>query len=297
MIPAISNVDRVSVVRRNLSDLAIFSAVAREKFEYCIDFTQNDRSALLTFLSGAKKRVASHRTEHRSKTRARVYNEFVPHRMRDMQTLDYNLALLEPLGIQNASREPRLHLPRAAYEKADVIRHEAKIDGPFIVFHPGSARVEKFWESQCWAEAINHARSTWQIEAVLTGGSSELEREHIREIKSKLRQPIVDLSEKTDLLVLAALISQARMLVTVDSAPMHIAAATSTPQVVLFGPTNPFHWRPRESPALILQGESQVPIAEFSPHQTGAPMKQISTQAVIGAMESLLSIPTPQRAL
>ena len=69
---------------------------------------------------------------------------------------------------------------------------------------------------------------------------------------------MVDFSGKTDLLTLAALIARARLLVTVDSAPMHLAAATRTPQVILFGPTNPFHWRPRESPALILQGESTI---------------------------------------
>src|SRR5207249_12309574 len=103
------------------------------------------------------------------------------------------------------------------------------------------------------------------------------------------RQRIVDLSGRTDLLSLAALIAQARLLVTVDSAPMHLAAATQTPQVVLFGPTNPFHWRPRESPALILQGESRIPLTEFSAIRPRLPMCQISTKAVIGAMDSLLS--------
>jgi predicted lipopolysaccharide heptosyltransferase III len=297
LAPAILDVDRIFVVRRNLRDAAMFFGIARENFDYCVDFTRNDRSALLTFLSGARKRIVTHWIKNKSKTRARVYNEFVEHRMRDMQTLDYNLALLEPLGIQNASRKLNLDLPRAALEKADALRREAKMEKPFIVFHPGSARAEKFWEVERWAEVIDHARSHRQINAVLTGGGSELEQEHIRGIKSRLRQPLVDLSGKTDLLVLAALIAQARLLVTVDSAPMHLAAATNTPQVVLFGPTNPFHWRPQESPALILQGESATPVVEFSPNQSGVPMKQISTQAVIDAMESLLSTPTAQPAL
>jgi len=73
-----------------------------------------------------------------------------------------------------------------------------------------------------------------------------------------------------------------------------LAAATHTPQVILFGPTNPFHWRPLESPALILQGKSTSPITEFVPKQLRAPMNQISTQAVIDAMETLLSAPAAQ---
>src|SRR5205085_6602530 len=104
----------------------------------------------------------------------------------------------------------------------------------------------------------------------------------------------IDLSGKIDLLTLAALIAQARLLVTVDSAPMHLAAATDTPQVVLFGPTNPFHWRPRQRKALILQGKSPEPIGHFAARQERLPMKLISTQAVIDAMNSLLSMPTAQ---
>jgi len=78
---------------------------------------------------------------------------------------------------------------------------------------------------------------------------------------------------------------------------MHLAAGTRTPQVILFGPTNPFHWRPRESPALILQGDSTSPMTDFVPKQPRIPMNQISTEAVIDAMETLLSSPAAQPSL
>jgi ADP-heptose:LPS heptosyltransferase len=158
-------------------------------------------------------------------------------------------------------------------------------------FHPGSARAEKFWNAQRWADVINHAADNHDVDLVLTGGSAPLEQTHIGDIKSKVRHQVVDFSGKTDLLTLAALIGKARLLITVDSAPMHLASASRTPQVILFGPTNPFHWRPRESPALILQGTSTSPFTEFVPKQPRLPMNQISTQAVIDAMETLLSSP------
>jgi hypothetical protein len=59
--------------------------------------------------------------------------------------------------------------------------------------------------------------------------------------------------------------------------------------VILFGPTNPFHWRPIDSPALILHGKSGAPVTEFVPVLPRFPMSEISTKAVIGAMDSLLS--------
>lgn len=291
LLPAIANVERILIARRNPRDLALLFSVAGAKFDYCVDFTRSDRSAFLAFLCGARRRIASYRVREQSKTRARAYTDFVGVRMRDIHTIDYNLGLLEPLGISSGCHTPHLKLPQATHDKATALRHRMQISNQFVIFHPGSARVEKLWEPERWARAIDYVDSSAGVSVVLTGGSSKLEQEHLAAIKRRLHRPAIDLSKTTDLLTLAALIAQARLLVTVDSAPMHLAAAMHTPQVVLFGPTNPFHWRPLESPAVILQGDGPTPVNEFSPVRPRLPMRQISTEAVIDAMDSLLATP------
>jgi len=293
---AITAVDRLLVMPRGLAGIKTAAAIASGKFDYAVDFTRNDRSALLVLLSRARKRIVSFRIKMRSKFRTRFYNEFVPHRMRDMHTADYHLALLAPLGIENASAAIQLTLPENSRSTAGELLATHNIRKQFVIFHPGSARSEKFWNAQRWSEVIDTA-ADHKVDLVLTGGSSPLEQTHLDDIKSKVRHPVIDLSGKTDLLTLAALIARARLLITVDSAPMHLAAATRTPQVILFGPTNPFHWRPRESSALILQGESTSPVTEVVPKQPRIPMNQISTQAVIDAMETLLSAPATPPSL
>src|SRR6266545_2573662 len=270
LLPAISGVDRILMARRNLSDLAAFLTVAGNKFDYCIDFTRNDRSAFLAFLSKARKRIVSYR-------------------VRDLHTIDYNLSLLEPLGIVGISSSLHLQLPQTAHKKADALRRNWNVSKSYIVLHPGSAREEKLWEAGRWARVIERFGRDNNLDLILTSGASKHEQAHIAAIKKETQRQIIDLSGKTDLLTLAALIGEARLLVTVDSAPMHLAAATRTPQVILFGPTNPFHWRPRESPALILHGKSGTPVTEFSPVQARLPMSQISTETVIDAMDLLLS--------
>jgi heptosyltransferase III len=207
--------------------------------------------------------------------------------VRDRHTIDYNLALLEPLGVHATSTSPELNLPRTAHENADALRRESKITRRYLILHPGSARREKLWEPERWAEVVDGFRNK-DFDLVLTSGPSPDEQAHVAAITKLTRTQTVDLSAKTDLLTLAALIARAELLVTVDSAPMHLAAATHTPQVILFGPTNPFHWRPRESPALILQGKSGVPMTDFVPLRPRFAMSEISTQAVISAMELLL---------
>ena len=161
-----------------------------------------------------------------------------------------------------------------------------------MILHPGSARPEKLWDPARWAEVIDHFRQNSEFDFVLTSGPAVHEQTHISAITHRAGLKFIDLSGKTDLLTLSALVAQAQLLVTVDSAPVHFAAASHTPQVILFGPTNPFHWRPMDSPAVILHGKSGAPVTEFAPVLPRFPMSEISTEAVIGAMDSLL----PRRA-
>jgi heptosyltransferase III len=288
LLPGISCIDHGLVANRAHA----WFRVARDRADYCIDFTRNDRSAFLTRLSRAKLRIASERPKQKSTMRSRAYNRFVVAPVRQLHTIDYHLRLLEPLGITPPAPPIQLAIPENAQINANRLRTAHQIAKEYIVFHPGSARTEKLWQARRWAQTIEHATQNHPVDVILTGSNSVLEQNHLREIKSHLRRNIIDLSGKTDLLTLAAIIAQAQLLVTVDSAPTHLAAATRTPQVALFGPTNPFHWRPRDSAALVLQGASTTPLREFSADQARLPMKQISTGAVIDAMETLLSMPT-----
>src|SRR5437763_1345868 len=111
LLPGIPNIDGSYVMQRSPGDLQTLVAITRTKFHACIDFTRNNRSALLSWLSRADTRVGSHRIKRRSYLRRRAYNHFVSGRMRDQHMIDYNLSLLQPLGILNAPPRPQLILP------------------------------------------------------------------------------------------------------------------------------------------------------------------------------------------
>src|SRR6266403_6390790 len=156
LLPAITGIDKVFEVRGKTDDAFDWIALSLGKFDYCLDFTRNDRSSFLTFLSGARKRITSDHPNLRTKLRARSYNEFVEAPVAFLHTVDYHLALLKPLGIENASRAIRLRLPEEATAKADGLLRAAKVGEEFICFHPGSARPEKFWDASRWAELIDY---------------------------------------------------------------------------------------------------------------------------------------------
>lgn len=123
---------------------------------------------------------------------------------------------------------------------------------------------------------------------ILTGSPDGHEQRHLSEIKAACPGLAArDLSGRLDLLTLAALTKSAALVLTVDSAPMHLAGAFGTPQVALFGPTNPFHWHPRHGRAVILQPQGAVAAADLRPQGPGGPMSELSTRAVIDAIVAL----------
>lgn len=290
LLPAIPGLDHTFIARGRVTDVPQWFAVAKAKFDYCLDFSRTDRSAFLTLLSGARKRI-TYDTIRREPFRQLSYNEFVPSRVRFVHTVNHHLSLLAPLGVQDLSQEVHLVLPDEAKTRAARVIAEKKLGDNFVVIHPGSARAEKFWVARRWAEVADGIRHDERTRVVITGAKARMEQDHIARIKAKLQHPVVDLSGQLDLLTLAALIQRARLLATIDSAPMHLAGALDTPQVVLFGPTNPFHWHPRFAPAVILQAGKAGPVTEFVPKQPPRQMKEISTSEVFDAMQSLLSAP------
>src|SRR6185437_4050702 len=127
LLPAIAGIDKVYEVRSKTDDALDWIALSLGKFDYCLDFTRNDRSAFLTFLSGARKRITADHPNLRTKLRARSYNEFVDAPVGFLHTVDYHLALLKPLGIENPSRAIQLQLPEAVDAQTDEFLRAANI--------------------------------------------------------------------------------------------------------------------------------------------------------------------------
>ncbi len=288
---AIPGVERIFVAGRHLRDVGAWLKIMLRRYDYCVDFTRTDRSTLLTVLSHARKRITYERANAQNKWRPLAYDEFIAGSARSMHTVDHHLAYLASLGIRGPAPALTLRLPNEFTLEADRILTRAGALPEFVIFHPGSARLEKFWEAERWAEVIGHVSAEHGLACVLTSGPGEMEQTHIAKIKGGLDCPVIDLSGQVNLLTLTAIIKKARLLVGVDSAPTHLAAAMQTPQVVLYGPTNPFHWRPRESPAVVLLGDESGPRTAFSPDEPHRQMSEISTRQVIDAMDSLLSAP------
>lgn len=98
------------------------------------------------------------------------------------------------------------------------------------------------------------------------------------------------LAGKLSLLGTAAVLERAQFVAAVDSAPVHFADALGVPVVALFGPTNPFHWRPRRTTSRLVTACGEP---DLRPAYPQAPMDRIPAAAVLAALPENLA---PRRA-
>lgn len=111
-----------------------------------------------------------------------------------------------------------------------------------VVVHPGAALPSRRWPATRWGE-VARALSTSGVPVVVTGGPDEVGLAREVAERAGLTGGAV-LAGRTGLLELAALIADARLLVSPDTGVAHLATALGTPSVVLFGPASPALWGP-----------------------------------------------------
>jgi predicted lipopolysaccharide heptosyltransferase III len=288
LLPAIPFVDEALVFRTRRPNLRLLTRLATGRFDVCLDFTGNDRSAFFALLSRAPRRITFGWVQ-RSWHRPLAFNEFVDSSVRENHTVDHHLDLLAPLGIERRDVPIALELPPSADEAPARLLEQAGIAGPFVVVHPGTARAEKYWEPERWAAVIDHCQGTLGLPCVVTGSLAAFEQAHLAAIRAHLRTPWRDFSGKLNLLGLAAIIRRAALLLSMDSAPVHLGAAFGTPQIALFGETNPFAWRPRHDRAVVLYAGESEPLTHFEPRARPRPLRDLSTETALHAINTLLA--------
>jgi heptosyltransferase-2 len=200
-----------------------------------------------------------------------------------------------------AGEAPGVYAPRL-YPSADDGRvagellGQAGITGPFIALAPGS-----IWGSKRWPHYGELARRLSARLPVVALGSPEdvgLGEEIVRAVAGgRGRHGAVNACGRLTLRQSAALIGRAALLVTNDSAPLHVATAMGTPIVALFGPTIPaFGFGPvaRGDRALGLDGLPCRPCSAHGP--PGCPlghhrcMRDLGVDLVAAAIDEIPEI-------
>lgn len=148
-------------------------------------------------------------------------------------TVLHNLRLLEAL---NAEKFFQVIAPTAGWSPPENLRSN------LIVIHPFPKFTYKSWPQERWIQLIHELKNQFNGTLVLTGGGHPDEMAFVAYIAQQTGS--VNLAGQLSLAQTTDLIRHARCFIGPDTGVTHLAAATGTRTIALFGPTNPSKWGP-----------------------------------------------------
>jgi heptosyltransferase I len=200
------------------------------------------KSAVLARAAGGERTIGFPR-EHLREPMARAFYTDTPDPRAAEHVIFKNLALLEPLGLREARVEFPLDIPHSSI--ADQVR--SRFGGaPYALINPGAAWPNKRWLPARFGALAEFVRERFGVRSVVLWGPGEEAR--AQEVVTA-SSGAAEIAPPTSIPDLFALAKHARLMLSGDTGPLHIAAAVGTPVVALFGPTRAVRngpWAPRD---------------------------------------------------
>jgi heptosyltransferase-3 len=246
------NVKNIIVYDRlRIKKLSIFSQLKEEirftrnirnnHYDMVINLTEGDRGALLALFSGAKIKLGfSVRKGLLSKIK--IFDKLGDDK-KWQHTVEKDLQFINLLGKEVNNKEVKIYWSSTVEQEVDKILSDNNIK-QFVHIHPVSRWMFKCWEDDRMAKIIDYLQQDKGVKVVITGAPVKKELDRIDKILTLCKTKPINLSGKLTLKHLACLSSRAKLFFGVDTAPMHMAAATNTPVITLFGASYPVIWGP-----------------------------------------------------
>ncbi len=241
------------------------------RFDAVFDFQGLFRTASLAWLSGCKKRFGMAGTRE-------LAHLFYTHKIEQnhdcIHLVDYYLkivkAALQKTEIKNQKSKIKFLLPVDTHIRNSVSNLLASYDikfGEYIVFVPGSTHSGKCWPVERFAALADRISSRFGLPIIAVG--TESDSSIIEAIKDLTDATIINFAGQTSLAELVAMLKDAKLIVSNDTGPGHIAAALGTPLVLMFSWSNPARIAP--------YGRSECMVAR-EPYSRGLEIKSIDSK-------------------
>lgn len=201
------------------------------QFDLAIDLQGLLRSGAIAVASGAPWRIGFSNAREGASL---FYTEHVDCSVTREHAVDRYLKIASALGCEDGPAEFQLAVDDSDRAKiAQLLPQKIR----YAVLLPGANWQSKRWPAEYFAALICPIREKFGLECVVAGGASD--GVLARQIGAKF-----DLTGKTNLREMVALLERADLVIANDTGPMHIAAALKRPLVCPYGPTSPVRTGP-----------------------------------------------------
>jgi heptosyltransferase-3 len=241
--PAINNIytsappeGNMRGVKQLSNDIQVALKLRQQQYDWIFEMGGNDRGRIMTIAVGGKNRVTHTFKEFPLWARP-FFNRQRPF-FNDLHRCEKDVDLLWAF-CNYQKPAPPMQYDRAF---ADWSWVQYNVTTAPIVVHAVSRWKSKMWPADKWKVVVKRLAEYGPV--VLSSGPKQEEISITREIAEVNPKRISITGGSLDWPQMAGLLYSSRMLVTVDTATMHLGAACQVPMVVIFGPTNELLWRP-----------------------------------------------------
>jgi heptosyltransferase I len=252
-------------------------------FDLAIDLQGTRRSALWTYASAA--RIKAGRGYRRP-----LWLFAQPPDYREADVAE-SAGILARLGIPAADPSPELHCRAADEASLEAKLASAGLPGSgYLLVNPFSRWPSKSWPLERYALLLPALRRETATPVIVSGGAEETQSGE--QLVARLPPgTAVSLAGRLGLGELFALLRRARLVISVDSGPMHAAAALGTPVLALFGPTWPERAGPWGEGHRVLQRRRAARYHAYQGPDGADCMAAISVEDVLQAARQQLAVP------
>ena len=253
----------------------------RFQADVVIDLQGLLKSSVVTFLAGSRLRIGHAKPESREGAWITYTDPIVS---RSEHVVERNLDLLRPLGIKKKSFGFDMPTWPVSQRRIEKWFSQLQFQAQPMIINPGAGWISKQWPPDRFA---TFAKAMWQkhrVESlVVWGGSSE--EKIAKEIVGNAGRGTT-LAPATTLQDLGELCRKARLFISGDTGPLHLAAAVGTPCVGLFGPVPAARNGPYGNKHIIIEPPPAVRPHWKNRKTDTESMAAITVEQVLAAVES-----------
>ena len=217
-------------------------------FDTVFDFQGLLRSALLGRVTGSSQRIGMANAREGA---TRFYTHRIEPENNNLHLVDHYLKMVQAAGAKIDKTEFVFADGPEDWNTVTLLLQQYHIDPlHYAVFIPGSVHDSKCWPSDRFALLADKLHQDYDLPVVAVGSGSE--KQSVDSIAHHAKEPLINLAGQTSLKSLCALLRNAKLVVSNDTGPGHIAAGLGVPLVMLFSWSNPARIYPYNRPECMV---------------------------------------------
>jgi ADP-heptose:LPS heptosyltransferase len=275
----------------------LITTLQDRRFDLAVIFTVYSQNplpaAFLCFLAGIPERLALCRENP-----YHLLTKWLPDKepySGILHQVERDLQLVAAIGARTTDDHLHLAYTTGAQKRAEQKLASIGVDLsiPFIILHPGVSEKKREYPLSLWAATADLIRQKTRFQLVVTGSHSDrakadsLAATATDSLAAATPNGIYSAAGLLTIEEFIAVIARSSLVISVNTATIHIAAAVDTPVVVLYAQTNPQH-TPWKVPARVL---------EFSVSTSEQSRNEVIRHVTEAVYNTYQPFPTPERIL